>query len=719
MFIEMTFDSDFDSLWMHLKSKHGSDLFDLDGIGKQLDMNRFAKEFFNGNDHQTTADVSVDSNANVDSRDIIAYTYELPKPYFRYSSYYQLWKMLRELYGLNDANRIIEMQLTGDIYINDFGDISRPYCFNYSTFDVALQGLPMVKKIISIAPKYLYSFKSQLEQFIVIASNSTLGATGLADAFIVMSYYIDKMIENGHDAGIYFDGWLSTKNKKDISELIDKLPNRDPMGLNDDEIESITSKIKKICNNRKTPDSKKWFEYNVWKYVSETLGSLIYTINQPMRGNQSPFTNISIFDSPFLESLCDNYQFPDGNKPSLKTVQKVQELFLDIMNRELSRTPVTFPVTTACFSIDEQHNIIDEDFAKMIAEKNQQFGFINIYCGETSTLSSCCRLRSNIKNEYFNSFGAGSSKIGSLGVVTMNLPRLAMKCIHDEKKFFSNLKELIIDVAKINHAKRLIIMDRIEKNGLPLYTLGFMELAKQYSTVGVTGLNECAEILGYNIVEEDGQQFILNCLDVINDTNANMEKTYKTPHNCEQVPAENSAIKLSTKDRYMGYKNDYSYYSNQFIPLTTTADLIDRIHLQGLFDKHFSGGAICHINVEQQIHDANHIVKLIKVCAKKGIVYFAINYNLQRCGRLNANGVNIGNGHMTVGKHDMCPICGDQIIDNFTRVVGFLTNTKNWHKIRRETDYPHRQFYEYGTDKSTDKKFPNIINHEKVISITG
>ena len=128
-----SYHAQFDALMARLQATYGHELFDLDGIGQQTDMNAFAKQFFT-NQSNTTADVSVDANANVDSRDVIVYNFELPKPFFRYNSYYLLWKTLKELYGLKRANEIIEMQLTGDIYINDFGDVGRPYCMNYSTY---------------------------------------------------------------------------------------------------------------------------------------------------------------------------------------------------------------------------------------------------------------------------------------------------------------------------------------------------------------------------------------------------------------------------------------------------------------------------------------------------------------------------------------------------------------------------------------------------------
>ena len=147
--------------------------------------------------------------------------------------------------------------------------------------------------------------------------------------------------------------------------------------------------------------------------------------------------------------------------------------------------------------------------------------------------------------------------------------------------------------------------------------------------------------------------------------------------------SENSSIKLAQKDKYLKLQNEYELYSNQFIPLITQADMLDRIRLQGLFDSQFSGGAIAHINIENQITNVDSLVDLINSTVKKGVVYHAVNYNLQKC----------ENGHMSVGKNNMCPICGKTITDNYTRAVGFLVNTKNLHKIRREFDYPNRQFY--------------------------
>ena len=131
MYFKISWDTDFDTLMMHLWSKYGKELFTLDGIGDQMDLNKFSKNFFNSSG--ATADVSVDSNANVVAKTGIEYNFEMPKPLKRYNSYFLLWKELKKAYGLQTANEIIEAQLTGDIYINDFTDIASPYSYHPET----------------------------------------------------------------------------------------------------------------------------------------------------------------------------------------------------------------------------------------------------------------------------------------------------------------------------------------------------------------------------------------------------------------------------------------------------------------------------------------------------------------------------------------------------------------------------------------------------------
>lgn len=636
MYFKVSWDQDFQDLMMFLWGKYGREVFTQNGIGDQLDLNKFSKDFFNNN--TTTADVSIDDNSNIANKNIIDYNFEFSKPLQRYNSHYLLWKQLKTNYGLLEANNIIEKQISGEIYINDFSDIGRPYCFNFSTYDIALEGLKMAGRMTITKPKSLDSFIRQMEQFTVYAANSTLGATGLADFLIVASYYVDRIIETGLDGHIKID----------------------------------------------EPNNNSHMFNNIRIYVSEKIRSFIYTLNWQFRGNQSPFTNISVYDDYFLSELVKDYIFHDGKSPDINTVKKVQKIFIEAMNYELERSTLTFPVTTACFYV-KNGEIKDLEFLDYIAEQNLNFGFINFYYGDSSTLSSCCRLRSDRSNEYFNTFGAGSTKIGSLGVVTQNFPRLAYLSIKTEEPietFKDLIKKSVTTIAKINNCKRNIIKKRIELGAMPLYSLGHMDLSKQYSTYGVNGLNEALEILGFDITNNAGENFVISILDIINKENDKMSNRFKNPHNVEQTPSESSACKLAKRDEYLKYQDKYKLYSNQFIPLITKADMLDRLRLQGKFDSHFSGGAIAHINIGEKIKNKKLLKDLMIYAAKCGVVYWACNYALHRCEE----------NHCFIDG-DTCPICGKPIETTVSRVVGFFTNIANWNETRREYDWKNRQFY--------------------------
>ena len=635
-----SYKKDFKDLMLGLEKKYGADLIEENGIGSQLDISKSSKKFFKA---FTTADVSVDANANVTDKSVISHKIETAKPFHLINSYYRLWKEIKKIETKEKADWIVESQIKGRMYINDFVGFSSAmaYCFNYSTYDTATMGIPSVfdGRGGSEPPKNLMSFLGQIELFSLIAGNSTLGATGLADLLIVIAIYMDKMLQNKEDAHV---------------PMVDD----------------------KAC----------------WQYMESMLTGFIYRLNQPYRGSQSLFSNVSVYDSNFIDGMLEGDAYSiiiDDVKYSAKKeiVQKVQEIYLDIMNREMARKPITFPVTTACFSIDENNEIQDDAFLKFISEKNLKFGFINIYAGKSSTLSSCCRLRSERDNgEYFNSFGSGSTKIGSLGVATGNLPQLATICKGAENpsdEFLHRIKDLVLDCQLVNQAKRNIIKRTIKAGSQPLYSLGYMELKRQYSTFGVIGLYEALEILGYDIMTKEGQDYVLEILNVINTTNKELHDKYKAPQNCEQIPGENVSVKLAKKDRALGYNDKYTLYSNQFIPLIKRVNMFDRIAIQALFDKYFSGGAICHLNVNQEINDVNTMQNLIHASVKEGVVYFAVNFVLQEC----------ENKHMFVGNVDTCPHCGGKIIGTFTRVVGFLTKVDNWIPERREVDFPNRQFY--------------------------
>jgi len=649
--ISYSFDPAFTKLIEGMYEKYPEELLKLEGIHPdQLDINKSTRAFFRLNkEGKNTAEVSIDANANVSGRDTITYAYELSKPNSKLNSLYNLWLMLKNLEGEEHANLAIESEVLGHIYINDSWDCGRPYCFNYSMNDIAMEGLKMSNRLKVDPPKSLHSFLRQVEQFTVYAANSTLGATGLADLLVVVAGYVQRIADTGYDHHI------------------------------------------KVCNA-----GPRWDVENIERYVKEQLTSLIYTLNWEFRGNQSPFTNVSVYDRYFLEQLLPSYVIL-GEQVKMEMVQWVQEWFLQCMNETLARTPITFPVVTACFSVYSEEgverHVQDAEFLDLITEQNLKYGFINIYMGKSSTLSSCCRLRSESEGlGYTNSFGSGSTKIGSMGVCTINLPRVAhiavSECVSYDDIFKNFLKDIVGYVymaQSINAAKREFLKDRISRGALPLYDLGYMSLSRQYSTCGITGLYEALDIMGYDIKTPEGTKKAEEVLMTIQHTNELCKAKYNAPHNMEQVPAESSAVKLAEKDRILAFHDEEDMiYSNQFIPLTDSeADLITRMETQGVLDQYCDGGSILHINTKQRIQRPAIMRGLIEMACKKGVVYFAVNYAIHQC----------AHGHVWAGE-TFCPVCGGEATETYTRVVGFLTNTKHWNKKRRECDFPNRHFYE-------------------------
>ena len=607
----------------------GKDILNVEGLGYQLDFHTYSEELFGNN---TVADTSIDGNANVSEGSIVTANYERHKPQSKLESLRTLWTKCNELYGNAKSERLLMGHLMGDYYINDLSDCSRPYCFNYSLMDLALNGLNMIERPVSVPPKHLLAFKAQVEQFLGVASNNTLGATGMADLLIVMACFVDKALETNSDGSFRFQS-----------------------------------------------------AGDVWRYVNDLLTSLIYTLNQPLfRGNQSPFTNVTVYDDVFLDELIPKYVI-NGRTPSKETIKHLQMNLLGIMNEELARTPLTFPVITAAMAKDSEGNIRDREFLNEIAGYNLMYGFIQFFHSEdVATIASCCRLRSRLDLGYANSFGSGATKIGSLGVVTLNLPRCAATVAYqDVPRFLRRIEELVESAAEINNAKREILKDRIASGKLPLYTLKYMELAKQYSTCGQIGFPDAIQILGKDALSTEGLLVGDQITDTINAANMLMDERFGTPHNCEQVPGEASAVKLAKKDTILGLNVlNLPFYANQFVPLDAPVDLLTRIDVQARYDAKFSGGSICHLNLAERVKDQETMVQLIEHCCKKGVVYWAVNYVLKRC----------PNQHVYVGNGDVCPFCGKKFTDFYTRVVGFFTNIKNWNETRRNKDFPNRYF---------------------------
>lgn len=637
-----SFQPEFVECLRNIEKKYGFELFQISGIGKQLDINWFAKQFFGKKTN--TADVSVDSNSNVGLKNVVIWDNELSKPLKLISSYYRMWKGMKKKFGLDYANEAVRKQLTGEIYINDFHSFASNlyYCYNYSTLDTAHKGIPVgIDAEKSEPTKYLNTFFEHLQLFSIHCGSSSLGAVGLADLLLTVSAYVKRILTVQGDQHVHFAT-----------------------------------------------------EEDCWTYVKEKLTNFIYFLNQPNRIVQSLFSNVSIYDDNFLDTMIEFY-FIDADGTTYfaekDIVKKVQKIFLETMNEIMERRLITFPVVTACFSLNDERDIQDEEFLKWVLETDKKFRFVNLYAGATSTLSSCCRLRSDKTNKYMNSLGSGSSRIGSAGVVTQNLQRLAAMSGGDIDKFKQMLADNIRMSQRINGVKRGIIQKAVDEKMFPLYNLGYVDLKTQYSTTGVVGLYEALQTLGYDIKTEEGEALAEDILKFINTVTDEMSDELKAPCNVEQIPAENVAVKLAKKDKLLGYNDKYDIYSNQYIPLKDMdADMFTRIRLVAHLDKYMSGGSILHININEDVADTDTFVELAKVMYKMGVVYFAFNKLLAFCNDCDTTFTT--NKETFDADEVTCPKCGSHNTECALRIVGFIRKFRSW-SSERQAEGKQRKFY--------------------------
>ena len=623
MLIRQSFDSRFVDKLKEIENKYSVSMMELDGIGpSSLDINQFAKSFFKTS---VIADISSDGNANVDDDSILSFEYEFGKSLQKLNAYYILWKKMVEdpNLGIKRANKILELCINGTLKIHDLHHFQLPYCYAFTVAPIVNYGLPYIKKVKIGPPKHFSSFINLIIQFTAYASNQIAGAAAFPDLFIFMDWYARK------DFG---ENYLDNEVSKDL--------------------------------------------------IKQDLQSLIYSWNYPFRGSQSSFVNVSVYDDYFLKDLFSGAIYPDFSHPNFESIKKLQNFYIDWISEETKKQIFTFPVNTATFYKDENNEIKDTEFLDLISKYNSYNGLFNIYSGPLSSLSSCCRLRSNLKatKEYTNSFGTGGTAIGSHRVVTLNLPHIAYES-EDNNEYMKKLEYNVKAAQDILKVHRNIILETIAKGKLPLYTHHFMNLNRQFSTIGFIGINEACEIQGYSILEKPGSEFARKMLDKINELNEQETEKDGEMRNMEQIPGESASIMLAKKDKLLFTNHAYKMYANQYIPLWKNVDVQDRINAQGLFDSMCGGGSIAHLNVTDSI-EPEQMKTLVLEAAKRGCIYFAINMNQARCNSC---------GKIFIGKFDKSP-CHSAGITNFLRVVGFVTPVDNWIPERRE-EYKIRQFY--------------------------
>ena len=644
MKIDLTFSENFDRLYnSYMQYPVGQQLLRLEGIHPdQLDVGKMSHKYFTDEACNFTVDANANTNEEYSYNNYFA---EIVKGVHKIEGYYLLHRYAEKRFGTDYADKLMDAIVTGDLYFHDPTKIQVPYCYAYSTAFIMLFGRPY-GQLQSVPPQRSDSFMAEVIETTMDLSQEFAGAIAMGDLIVNLCYYLKK------------EGYGSNG------------------------------------------------EFNVMerKYIVNQFQKFVHVMNNKFRlAGESPFTNISIFDRAKLKVLFGDYMYPDGSAVDFDYVLAVQEIFMDFFSKGDPSTglPYRFPVVTINFDKDENNEPLDKEFAKKAAHYNRKLGCFNIYPTNGTKVASCCRLSNDFDRMEArqDSFGNGGLNIGSHRVVTVNLPRLALRtqeateCTGISAKdredcFFDLLDEQLVmakDLLQVHREE--ILRRRIERGFLKFFDpnqVGWFSLDNMFSTIGINGMYECCCYMGYDIKTEEGKDFIGRVLQHIEDYSRKASKETGHSFNVEEIPAENTGAKLAAKDNLL-YGTDCSLYSNQFIPLMADVSVLERLTWEGKFMHMLSGGAITHINVLSQIDSDEKMYKLMMLAMHKGVEHFAVNYGFNECPE----------GHISIGGNQLetCPVCGEPITDHYSRVVGFFTKVSKWSPNRKE-EWKLRSFKE-------------------------
>ena len=449
--------------------------------------------------------------------------------------------------------------------------------------------------------------------------------------------------------------------------------------------------------------------------VKQALQEFVFNVNVPTRvGFQTPFTNITL-DLECPKHMADNPVIIGGEMQDStygdyqEEMNMLNKALLEVLSEgDANGRVFTFPIPTVNITKDfNWDNPVIESLWKASAKYGIPYfsNFINSDMDPEDARSMCCRLRiDNRQLEYRGGGLFGSNPMtGSVGVVTINLPRLALKS-KNEKEFFEGLSELM-DMAKDSLETKRKVLERLTEANLYPYTKFYLRNIKQrfdqywknhFSTIGLIGTNEAAlNLLGVDIGTEEGKAFAEKTLDFMRDRLVEYQKETGNNYNLEATPAEGTTYRLAQLDKAsfpdrahfangLGAEVKHPFYTNSsHLPVNYTDDLFELMDLQDNLQTKYTGGTVIHFFLGERMDDPQTLKKLVKtICENYKLPYFTFSPSFSIC----------KNHGYLVGEHPTCPNC-NETTEVYSRVVGFLRPVSQWNK-GKQAEFDMREHYD-------------------------
>ena len=450
--------------------------------------------------------------------------------------------------------------------------------------------------------------------------------------------------------------------------------------------------------------------------VKQAMQEFIYNLNVPTRvGFQTPFTNITM--DLTVPDYYKNQNIIIGGELKNETYGEFQSemnlinkaFFELMMEGDAEGRVLTFPIPT--YNITKDFDW-ENPSLNGLWEMTAKYGipnfsnFINSDMNPEDARSMCCRLRiDNRELEYRGGGLFGSNPLtGSIGVVTINLPRLAYLS-KDKTEFFEKLKDKM-DIAKESlEIKRKVIENYTDKDLYP-YTKYYLKDIKarfrvywknHFSTIGLIGMNEaCENLLNTNIASAEVKQFAIDVLDFMRETIKTYQKETQNNYNLEATPAEGTSYRLATLDKKLfpdirsanNENFEYNFYTNSTqLPVNFSDDIFEVLDHQDELQTKYTGGTTVHIFAGERIHNAKIMKNLVKkICENYRLPYFTFTPTFSTC---------LNHGYIE-GEQTYCPKCGEEC-EIYSRVVGYIRPVKQWN-IGKQAEFKTRKTFKIKED---------------------